>query len=217
MERLTTRNSEGVPVYKSGYECERCGEIIWRLPDLGRGSPTTRLCEYGEAASSSDSETESTMKQCKALPKEDFLRLLDECVSGKIVLPEDIEHILEVYGDTYVQPEGSIGWKLRSEVVGQNLSKREALQYAEDGCFVASQIFSSDQSLHWWNGKFYYEDGAVVTEEFLDSQDWADVLPWRVVAFNDEVDIALLNRIHERNNGYMLTDGSYMAAIKNRK
>lgn len=114
-----------------------------------------------------------------------------------------------------MQLEGSIGWKLRSEVVGQNLSIREALQYAKDGCFVTSQIFSSDQSLHYWDGKFYYEDGAVVTEEFFDSQDWATVVPWRVVAFKDEVDFALLNKMHERNRGYMVTDGSYMAAIKN--
>lgn len=49
MERLTTRNSEGVPVYRKAHQCERCGETIWRLPDEGDGSPTTRLCEYEEA------------------------------------------------------------------------------------------------------------------------------------------------------------------------
>lgn len=157
------------------------------------------------------------MKECKGMPKEQFLSLIDQCISGKIVLEEDIEHVLSVYGDTYVQAEGSIGWKLRSEVVGQNLSRNEALQYAKDGCFVTSQIFSPNQSLHYWEGQFYYEDGAIVTEEFLDTQDWADALPWRVIAFKDEVDFALLDKIHKRNRGYMLDgiqDNTYMVALK---
>ena len=48
MERLTTRNSEGVAVFKQSYDCEVCGEAIYRLPDLGNGSPTSRLAEYEE-------------------------------------------------------------------------------------------------------------------------------------------------------------------------
>lgn len=49
MDRLTTRNIAGVAVYKQSYECERCGESIWRLPDLGNGSPTDKLAAYEEA------------------------------------------------------------------------------------------------------------------------------------------------------------------------
>lgn len=45
MERLTTRNSVGVAVYKHQYECERCGEPLYRLPDTGSGSPTDKLAE----------------------------------------------------------------------------------------------------------------------------------------------------------------------------
>lgn len=45
MERLTTRNSVGVAVYKHPYECERCGEYIYRFPDDGNGSPTDKLAE----------------------------------------------------------------------------------------------------------------------------------------------------------------------------
>ena len=48
MERLTIRNSVGVAVYKHPYECERCGEPIYRLPDFGSGSPTDKLAEYEE-------------------------------------------------------------------------------------------------------------------------------------------------------------------------
>lgn len=46
MDRLTTRNIAGVAVYKESYDCERCGESIWRLPDLGNGSPTDKLATY---------------------------------------------------------------------------------------------------------------------------------------------------------------------------
>ena len=49
MERLTTRNSMGIAVYKNPFECERCGETIWRLPDYGNGSPTEKLADYEEA------------------------------------------------------------------------------------------------------------------------------------------------------------------------
>ena len=49
MEKLTTRNIEGVAVYKHPFECERCGETIWRLPDYGDGSPTEKLADYEDA------------------------------------------------------------------------------------------------------------------------------------------------------------------------
>ena len=46
MERLTTRNIAGVAVYKHPFECEQCGDTIWRLPDYGNESPTEKLAEY---------------------------------------------------------------------------------------------------------------------------------------------------------------------------
>lgn len=49
MERLTTRNIAGVAVYKHPFECERCGETIYRLPDYGNGSPTEKLAAYEDA------------------------------------------------------------------------------------------------------------------------------------------------------------------------
>lgn len=49
MERLTTRNIAGVAVYNNPFECERCGETIWRLPDYGNGSPTDKLAAYEDA------------------------------------------------------------------------------------------------------------------------------------------------------------------------
>ena len=49
MERLTTRNIAGVAVYKNPFECEQCGDTIWRLPDYGNGSPTEKLAAYEDA------------------------------------------------------------------------------------------------------------------------------------------------------------------------
>ena len=49
MERLTTRNIAGVAVYKNPFECDRCGDTIWRLPDYGNGSPTEKLAAYEDA------------------------------------------------------------------------------------------------------------------------------------------------------------------------
>ena len=49
MERLTTRNIAGVAVYKNPFECEQCGNTIWRLPDYGNGSPTEKLADYEDA------------------------------------------------------------------------------------------------------------------------------------------------------------------------
>lgn len=46
MNRLTVRNSEGIGVLKQPFQCERCGDLQWSLPDLGEGSPTDRLAEY---------------------------------------------------------------------------------------------------------------------------------------------------------------------------
>lgn len=46
MERLTIRNSEGIGVLKQPFECERCGDFQWRLPDLGNGSPIDKLADY---------------------------------------------------------------------------------------------------------------------------------------------------------------------------
>lgn len=47
MDRLTTKNEIGINVFKMGYECDNCSELIWRLPDvIGKGSPTDKLAYY---------------------------------------------------------------------------------------------------------------------------------------------------------------------------
>lgn len=54
MERLTTRNSEGVATLKHPDQCERCGEPIYRLNDMGSGEPISRLAYYEDIQSKLD-------------------------------------------------------------------------------------------------------------------------------------------------------------------
>ena len=43
MERLTVRNSEGVAVLKIPYQCDHCGEVIYRLADYWKEEPIEKL------------------------------------------------------------------------------------------------------------------------------------------------------------------------------
>ena len=47
------------------------------------------------------------------------------------------------------------------------MNLREAFISAKEGNFVTSSMFDKNQSMHWYNGKYYYEDGAAVPEEFF--------------------------------------------------
>ena len=89
MERLTTRNIAGVEVYKNPFECERCGETIWRLPDYGNGSPTEKLSAY------EDAEEQGLLLQ---LPISE-----DTPVIGLECVLEDFARIVVIKRTTYVK------------------------------------------------------------------------------------------------------------------
>lgn len=76
MERLTVRNSEGIGVLKQPFECERCGDLQWSLPDLGNGSPIDRLAKYEDLEEIFRSKM--TDSSCDFLKdKEEFARWID--------------------------------------------------------------------------------------------------------------------------------------------
>ena len=75
---------------------------------------------------------------------------------------------------------------------------REAFISAKEGNFVTSSMFDRNQSMHWYNGKYYYEDGAVVPEEFLYKEDWAIGYPWEIIIPKEKVDFAKLKSMHEK-------------------
>lgn len=92
----------------------------------------------------------------------------------------------------------------------------EALENAREGCFVTCNGLASNESIHWHNGKYYFEDGAVVTEDFLYERSWAFEGDWYIKAFLDDIDIEKLNKMHENSNGLMLFAGSYEDCIVKR-
>lgn len=90
------------------------------------------------------------------------------------------------------------------------MNLQEALLSVREGNFVTNEYFSKDQSLHWCDGKYYYEDGAVVTEEFLSAMDFAVNGDWSVIIEAKNVDLEKLKLMHGKNRSLMLQDGSYM-------
>lgn len=90
------------------------------------------------------------------------------------------------------------------------MNLEEALRSAKEGNFVTNEYFDSSQSLHYYNGKFYYEDGAVIPEEFLDSQDFAVNGKWSIAIKREDIDFGKLKSMHDKSRGYMLTSGNYM-------
>lgn len=94
------------------------------------------------------------------------------------------------------------------------MNLHEALQSAREGNFVTSEYFSHDQSMHYYRGNLYYEDGAVVSDEFLYEQDFAVNGAWTVSIPKENVDFDKLKAMHEKNKGFMLQTGSYMECRK---
>lgn len=80
--------------------------------------------------------------------------------------------------------------------------------------FITNEYFGHTQSLHYYNGKFYYEDGAVVPKEFLCSQEFAINGEWSIAIQKEDIDFDKLKSIHDKNRGYMLSSGSYMDCKK---
>lgn len=36
------------------------------------------------------------------------------------------------------------------------------------GCFITNVYFGAEESMHYYNGKYYYEEGAVVSESYME-------------------------------------------------
>lgn len=89
----------------------------------------------------------------------------------------------------------------------------EALADARKGCFVSCNGLERNESIHWYNGKYYFEDGAVVTEDFLEERSWAFEGIWYIKASEDDVDKEKLRMMHEDSKGLMLSTGSYEDCI----
>lgn len=94
------------------------------------------------------------------------------------------------------------------------MNLNEAILSAIDGNFVTSEYFDADQSLHCYNHTLYYEDGAVIPDGFLESQDFAVNGKWSIAIPKENVDFGRLKEMHERNDPMMLSGESYMDCRK---
>lgn len=90
------------------------------------------------------------------------------------------------------------------------MNLNEALLSAREGNFITNEYFDRTQSLHYYNGKFYYEDGAVVSRDFLRGQDFAVNGKWSISINKDDIDYDKLKEMHDKYKGYMLINDSYM-------
>lgn len=81
------------------------------------------------------------------------------------------------------------------------------------GNFVTNQYFDNDQSMHFYNGELYYEDGCIVTEEYLIRQLFATTGEWRIHTPKESIDIDKLNKMHIESKGYTLHGKSYNDCI----
>jgi len=93
----------------------------------------------------------------------------------------------------------------------------EALRAAMDGHFVSNKSFDSTQSMHYFNGAFYYEDGANLSatgfvNRELRAYDWAKD-GWYIKHKKEIVNIKKLKEMHE-NNKYTLQGSSYEECIE---
>lgn len=83
----------------------------------------------------------------------------------------------------------------------------DAFQSAHEGNFVTHPAFSNDQSMHAYNDKLYYEDGANLTDSnfvsILAHYDWARH-GWYIKYPKEKVDREKLKEMHEKSKGYML-------------
>lgn len=94
MERLTTKNNVGINVFKMGYECDSCSNLIYRLPDIiGEGSPTDKLAYYEDL----EERLVKTYGECDELLKiivdslEKNHELSKPLFKSKLLIEEDVD------------------------------------------------------------------------------------------------------------------------------
>lgn len=77
------------------------------------------------------------------------------------------------------------------------------------GCFMTNVYFGAEESMHYYNGKYYYEEGVVVSESYMEilNKEFGDT--WHIKYTPDEVDVKKLSDMHRANDGYTLVTGSY--------
>ena len=94
------------------------------------------------------------------------------------------------------------------------MTLEEALLKAKEGNFITNEYLDTYECIHYYNGKLYYEDGAVIPEDTMYENDYTKNANWRIKFTADQVDKEKLSKMHEKSQGLMLINSSYVEAIK---
>ena len=94
------------------------------------------------------------------------------------------------------------------------MTLEEALLKAKEGNFITNEYLDTYESIHYYNGKFYYAAGAVIPEDTMYENDYTKNANWRIKFTADQVDKEKLSKMHEKSQGLMLINSSYVEAIK---
>ncbi len=142
MERLTTRNSAGVAVLKTPYQCERCGEVIYRLADYGNGEPIEKLAGL-EDLEEQGKLLELEDKYEKIMIGQEIFTVHGDrkiIVSRKICLIKEWWNDYQGFQGVYGATPGDVfsSWEFKYEDLGKTVfftkeEAREALKRMEDG------------------------------------------------------------------------------------
>lgn len=150
-----------------------------------------------------EKDPKNPIKKCVFHKGTDDCYFAGECKNKKSLEEVDLERKSQIKLDEEDYKNG---------IYALNLDA--ALLSAKEGHFVTNSYFSSDQSMHYWNGKFYYEDGAVITKEFLKKQRFAINGGWAICISKHRVDTERLNKVHIDAKGMMLyTKAGYQQCV----
>lgn len=102
---------------------------------------------------------------------------------------------------------------IRSEV-GDNMTLKDARTLCRMGFFITHRNLESNESMHAYGGKYYYEDGACLSTAGILNQppEWMEE-GWRIKACPHEVDYDKLRKMHKESHGLMIPGQTYEDCI----
>lgn len=94
------------------------------------------------------------------------------------------------------------------------MNLNEAIVMCHKGNFMTHKNFDSNQSMHYYNGSLYYEDGANLDSHLRWMKQEESLQDgWSVKFTSEQVGSQTLSNMHFANRNYMLRSGSYEDCI----
>lgn len=122
----------------------------------------------------------------------------------------DIQHDQRRLEDTINESLKSVD--TLSSLLDEEFDLTTAVALCKAGYFVQHADFSSKESMHYYDGTLYYEEGTVVSIQFLRDSNLGE--NWRVKKNPLEINLMKLRDMHIEANGMMLDAGSYEECFK---